>query len=170
MSLQSDLKGWDGKKADYLTEVYDRYSSQPDFLELLIVQMNASSLQSGATWLLKHHFDCGGEKLDAELATQLYKNLPALVLWDAKLHVLQVMQHMPIPGHQAAMTKAFVDQCLQDDVKFVRAWAYSGFWELARQHPRFRGQAEALLQNGLEQETAASIKARIRKCLKRGWK
>ncbi len=169
MTLLSELKGWDGKSADYLNSVYDRYSRQPDFLEMLIVWMNDPSLQSGSTWLLKHHFDCDGEPLEQELTIQLYKNLPALEQWDARLHILQIMQHVPAPGRQANAIKIFLNRCLQDENKFVRAWAYSGFWELAQQHSRFRHEVESLLHDGLEKESAASIKARIRKCLKRGF-
>ncbi len=169
MSLQSELKGWDGKSADNLKTIYDRYSNQTDFLDLLILWMNEPSLQSASSWLLKHHFDCHGGKLASTLTTQLYKNLSRLEHWDCKLHVLQVMPYAPIPTRQIARVKAFLDQCLRDENKFVRAWAYSGFWELARHHSRFRDEVETLLRNGLEQETAASIKARIRKSLNRSF-
>ncbi len=59
-------------------------------------------------------------------------------------------------------------KCLEDDNKFVRAWAYNGFYELAKQYPEYRTEAGQLFEMALRDE-AASVKARVRNVMKQGF-
>lgn len=169
MSLKTEVGQWDRKSKDFISEVFDRHRDQPGFLTDLAGMLDEAHLQSGATWLLKHHFDQGGEPFDTHLVTAIYRDTSALVHWDAKLHVLQCVAQMPVPVSEKPTVEAFVRHCLTDDAKFVRAWAYSGFCELARRFPEFRSEATHVLNEALSSETAASVLSRVRRELQRGY-
>jgi hypothetical protein len=79
------------------------------------------------------------------------------------------MDPLPIPKQQATKVEHFLNTCLTADHKFVRAWAYHGYHHLATSHPKYRDETTALLQDALETETAASVLARVRKLLKKGF-
>jgi len=55
----------------------------------------------------------------------------------------------------------FLERNLYDENKFLRAWSYNGFYELARQHNEYIDYAIEQLERG-ETDKAASVKARIR--------
>ena len=168
MSLDREIGLWDRKSRDFIADVFDRHHSRAGFLKDLVGMVDDGELQSGATWLLKHHFDKGGEALDESLMTAIYRKTPDLVHWDARLHVLQCMAQMPIPPAEQHTVETFVRQCLTDDAKFVRAWAYSGFCELARRFPQFQAEAVEILTEALSSETAGSVLSRVRRELQRG--
>jgi len=56
-----------------------------------------------------------------------------------------------------------------DEAKFVRAWAYGGFRELAAQHPKYQPEVSRTLEGALATETAASVLVQIRRARKRGF-
>ncbi|MEO9877417.1 MAG: hypothetical protein ABJM26_17340 [Anderseniella sp.] len=169
MSLEDELAQWDRKSKDFVSNVFDRHHNQPDFLTDLAGMLDDTHLQSGATWLLKHHLDQNGEPFDTHLVTAIYRNTCALVHWDAKLHVLQCIAQMPIPDSEMRIVEVFVRRCLIDDAKFVRAWAYSGFCELARRFPQFQAEATHVLNEALTNETAGSVLSRVRRELQHGF-
>ncbi len=55
----------------------------------------------------------------------------------------------------------FLERNLCDENKFLRAWSYNGFHELARQHREYIDYAIEQIERG-EADKAASVKARIR--------
>ena len=169
MTLKADIEGWDTKSRDAIARVYDKHVGDADFLVHVIALIGKAPTQVGATWLLKHSFDEGGVPLDAALASAAYSKVDGLVRWEAKLHILQCMERLPIPESRVRPVEQFLRDCLASEVKFVRAWAYSGFHELARQHPAFRAEASRLLADALETETAASVLARVRRKVKQGF-
>ncbi len=169
MSLEDELGQWDRKSKDFLASLFDRHNCQPGFLAGLVGMVDDPRLQSGATWLLKHHFDQGGEPLDDKLVSAVYNKTPMLVHWDAKLHVLQCIKQMPVPDSQMRTVEAFVRHCLADDARFVRAWAYSGFCELARRFPQYQAEATHVLNEARASETAGSVLSRVRRELRRGF-
>lgn len=168
-TLKADIDLWDGKSKDAIARVYQKHGGRADFLADVIALIAAEPTQIGATWLLKHYFDEGGPPLDATQAKAVYAKIGSLVHWEAKLHVLQCMEHMPIPKGQVKPVEKFLRVCLAGEAKFVRAWAYSGFHELARQHPEFRPEASRILADALETETAGSVLARIRRKVQQGF-
>ena len=95
--------------------------------------------------------------------------LPKQVRWDAKLHLLQCLPYWIVMETAVSTIHSFLHNCLKEQNKFVRAWAYSGFYELAKQHPHFRTETKNLLAQA-SQEEAASIKARIRQIYKKDGK
>ncbi|MDX1561315.1 MAG: hypothetical protein R3305_00215, partial [Gammaproteobacteria bacterium] len=158
MSLEQALAAWDGKTVAEIEAVYRRYEAEPGFVASVVDLVAKPGHQRGATWLLKHYVQ-RGEPLDTRLATRLYEATEHLEHWESRLHVLQCVAVMPIPRASRRSVEAFVRECLIDEIKFVRAWAYYGFYMLAVQYPEHREEAERILQLGMLDEPA-SVKAR----------
>lgn len=169
MSLSADIAKWDGKSKTAIVQIYNRYVARPDFLREVVEAFDNANLQSGATWLLKHHFDEGGDALDPQLVREVYRSTPSLVHWDAKLHILQCVEQLPIPRSELPVAEGFIRRCLKDDAKFVRAWAYSSFHELAVQFPEYRPEVSQMLADALATETAGSVLSRVRRKLRQGF-
>lgn len=168
MSIRQDIAAWDRKSADYLGKVYARHANASMFVPEILGLMQEEALQVGTTWLLKRYLDEYGH-LPPDVVDDVYASLPTAGHWETKLHVLQSIPNLPIPSGHKSRVEAFLRACLGDEKKFVRAWAYGGFYELARQYPEYRPEAEKLLENALREEPA-SVKARIRRVTKRGFR
>ena len=81
------------------------------------------------------------------------------------MHLLQCLPYLTIDTREVKQLEPFLRRCLQSENKFVRAWGYNGFNELALQHADFKPEVDSLLAAALEEE-APSVKARIRNILK----
>ena len=160
MSLEQKIANWDGKSKETITAIYERFENESAFAPTLVRLSGQSELERGATWLLKRYLESGGT-LSAKDVSQLLSALPASEDWEAKLHILQCLTLLRIADKDRTTVEAFVREGLDSDNKFVRAWAYSGFYELARQFRDYRDEAEQLLENAMSRE-APSVKARIR--------
>jgi len=95
----------------------------------------------------------------------VFQCLPDLIEWETKLHVLQCLSYLTVGKQDVPPLETFLRECLASENKFVRAWAYNGFYELSLQYPQFQVEVDQLLQQALEDE-AASVKARVRNILK----
>ena len=73
-----------------------------------------------------------------------------------------------IPRTHKKNVETFLRECLVNDTKFVRAWAYSGLYELAFQYPEYKEEAKQLFEMAMRDEPA-SVKSRIRKVMKEGF-
>jgi hypothetical protein len=62
----------------------------------------------------------------------------------------------------------FVRIKLSDPNKFVRAWAYKGFYELAKAFPEYQTEASQFFEMAMRDEPA-SVKTRVGKILKQGF-
>jgi|SRR5215470_10600820 len=91
----------------------------------------------------------------------IFDSLMELKHWESRLHICQMLSHLRIPRESAARVVCFLEQCLSEKNRFVRAWAYNGFYELARQHPEYREYFSEQLEVG-KRETSAAVRARIR--------
>ena len=151
-----------------LEEIYQNHHLESDFSATLIRYLSDSKQQKHASWLLKKHLETGFEP-DKTQRSEIYAQSSQLTDWEAKLHLLQSIRFIPISQDDKSIIDDFLRTCLSDKNKFVRAWAYSGFYELAVQHPEYRVEVEKFFQMALRDE-AASIKARIRNIMKTGAK
>lgn len=167
MSLEAELLAWDGKSAADGRAIHERCSSEPDYITELISLIGKDALRNGVTWLLKAALETGTviTQKDADI---LYNNLHVMNHWEQKLHVLQCIAFMPIGEDQKEKLERFLRQCLAHNNKFVRAWAYSGFYYLAKQHKEYREETRRLFKLALHDD-AASVKARARKLAKRSF-
>ena len=167
--LKEKLQSWDGKSAGAIKRIYGRFAAEPGFAERLIAMSADQTLETGATWLLKHHMEVTKRGLNPTLALKLAQTLPDLSGWEAKLHCLQILPYLALPGESTELVFRFVLACREDQNKFVRAWAYSGLHHLALAHPGFRTEVRALLENAVRTEQAALVKVRLRRALEQGF-
>jgi hypothetical protein len=165
MSLKSDIEAWDGQSAAALCRIHETHRDDPQLAPELVELIGSLRYRMAATRLLKRHLEAEIPLPDPHaVARELFARLDKLEHWECRLNVLQCLPHLPLDDDGVAAVEEFLRTCLADGNKFVRAWAYNGFHWLAGRHPRFAGEAAAILEAGLRDEEA-SIKARIRKCL-----
>ncbi len=167
MTLKHEIAAWNGKSSADIRAVYDRYEYQPSFLTDLIDYARSAQLQKGATWLIKRFAETT-DGIEKGVAQQILGVIPKLEGWEAKLHILQCLPHIPIPASRRKIVESFTRTCILDENKFVRAWSYGGFYELARYFPQYRQEAERIMEMGLVDEPA-SVQARIRKAQAQGF-
>ena len=165
MGLKNSLKQWNGKDTHKLAELYELKQSSNTFIDDLCECLKREETERGASWLLKYALEQNMVFSEAQ-QDFLIDALPDLMHWEAKLHILQSMPYMTFkPKHKAALTR-FIEMQLAHENKFVRAWAYSGLAVLRDTYHELAGECEMRLKHALENETAASVKARIRQVLK----
>jgi len=167
MVLAQDIEHWDGKSSSDFESTYYSYCDDATFTADLISLVKKESLQNGATWLIKQHFE-NQHSLDAKEIADIYTLLPTLVPWEAKLHILQCIPHMPIGVTEKRRVEIFLRQCLTDTNKFIRAWAYNGFYEISLQYPEYKIETQQFFEMAMRDE-APSVKARIRNILNKGF-
>jgi len=135
--LENALRSWDKKSADDISDVYLKFHVDSSFTSSLLSYLSKTDCQMAATWLLKHHFEQNAVQRQ-NVSLKVYEQLENLSDWQSKLHILQSMQYLSIPKRSVARVDVFVRQCLTDLNKFVRAWAYNGFYLLSRQYRRIK--------------------------------
>lgn len=165
MSLEQDIIGWDGASSNDIEVIYRRYGEDSFFLNEIIRFLNNKALQKAATWLLKRTFD-DQETIGQSEVKAVYDFLPGLEHWESKLHVLQCIPFMPVPISQKKVVEMFLRDCLADRNKFVRAWAYNGFYELSVQYPEYEKETKQIFDMAMRDESP-SVKARIRNVMKK---
>lgn len=131
---------------------------------VLLVSDEDERVQVGATWLLKRLAE-DGVSFKSEHLVVLCASLPDLSNWQSKLHFCQMLQHLRIPRESAGSVVSFLERNVRNENKFLRAWCYSGFYELAKQHGEYIQDALEQIDRG-ETDKAASVQARIRKIRK----
>ncbi|QDT42198.1 hypothetical protein Pan241w_22790 [Gimesia alba] len=164
MKIQQEIANWDGKSVEALQAIYDCHGLERGFGAALIPLLKEPGLERGASWLLKLYLEEGGVLSPTEVK-QVFQSLSEVKEWETALHLLQSLPYLTIGKRDVKQVEAFLRRCLTSENKFVRAWAYNGFYELALQHPQFKAETDQLLEQAIEDE-AASVKARVRNILK----
>ena len=164
MTLLEEIASWDNKSATALQSTYERHGDKEDFLATILDHIADVELQRAATWLLKRHLELGNS-LSPGGSRGILRALSDQEHWESKLHVLQCLPYLDIPEDESIGLEQFLDCCLESDNKFLRAWAYNGFNELALRFPRYREEVDRMLTRAGDSE-AASVRARIRNILK----
>ncbi len=164
MQLPQEIANWDGKSIEALQAIYDCRGLEEGFGAALIPLLKEPGLARGASWLLKRNLEEGSVLTSADVK-RVFQSLPDLVEWETQLHLRQSLSYLTIGKRDVKQVEAFLRRCRASENKFVRAWAYNGFYELSLQHPQFQAEADQLLAQALEDE-AASVKARVRNILK----
>ena len=167
MGFEKDIENWNGKSSTDIAAIYHRYVNCDDFIPNIIQFSRVNTLQIGATWLLKHHLE-NGHKIDASQSSEIFKLLHKLLHWESKLHILQCLPYLDIAKSKKKMLEHFLRDSLKDNNKFVRAWAYNGFYVLASQYPEYIEETKQFFEMAMRDE-AASVKARIRNIMKSGF-
>ena len=161
--LKQALLIWDRKQTEYLANIYHQYKSVDHFLNDLLEICSIREAHVPVTWIIKYQID-QKEELEDEVINRLLTFIPEFGEWEAKLHVLQILPSITIPPSFTTSLDDFIRECLEDQNKFVRAWAYQGMYELTKLVPAYRDELERRCVQALETESA-SIKVRVRKVL-----
>jgi len=166
MSIRKDLKSFDGRHTGSLEMILSKHPRRASLIGELVVLMADpdSNIQAGATWLLKRLVE-DEVRFKQEHLTVLFGALRELTSWISKLHVCQMLPRLAIPKESAGNVTWFLERNLEDENKFLRAWSYNGFYELARQHREYFDEAIKHVEMG-ETDRAASVQARIRRIRK----
>src|SRR3984893_3953700 len=162
MSIRDELKQFDGKHTDVLEGILSRHRPTNSFIRALVILVadKEPKIQTAATWLLKRLAE-NEVQFKAEHLMALFGSLSELTHWISKLHVCQMLQYVAIPKDSDRTVALFLERNLRDENKYLRAWSYNGFYELARRHEKYIAYALEQLERG-ETDKAASVKARIR--------
>ena len=164
-NLTADLGSWDGKSTAVLESIYERHAADGDFVPTILPHLADVNPQRAATWLLKRHLELGNSLSPAECRTVL-GSLASQQHWESRLHLLQCLPWLSVAEEDRDGLETFLDACVRSNRKFVRAWAYNGFNELALRFPQYREAVDEMLARASESE-AASVRARIRNLRKR---
>ena len=162
MSIRQELELFDGKHTDALERVLSSHRPTHSFIGSLITlaAVKEETIQTGATWLLKRLAENQVHFTQRTLIA-LFGSLQGLTHWLSKLHICQMLQYVDIPKDSTDNIVWFLERNLMDENKFLRAWSYNGFYELAKQNENYLAVAIDQLERG-ETDSAASVRARIR--------
>lgn len=167
MNIEKEILAWDGKSAGDITKIFHSRCDEPVFIGTLIKLMEVPACQKGATWLLKAWLD-SDQSITLKQASKIISHLGILEDWEAKLHILQCLPSLSIKPQQKLSVEKFLRTTLTDKNKFVRAWSYNGFYELAKKYPEYQDETKHFFEMAMRDE-AASVKARIRNLMKNGF-
>ncbi|MGE0104453.1 MAG: hypothetical protein AB7H86_19945 [Blastocatellales bacterium] len=162
MKLRQRIEEFDGKRIAPLERIMDEGPpSRTTLREAVSLAADPDvRIRTGATWLLKNWSENGVE-LTAQQTRALLATLPDLINWEARLHLCQMLPHISIPKSSVGTVIWFLETCQFDENKYLRAWAYNGFYELSRQYPAYNDYVRGILDQG-EAEKSAAVRARIR--------
>jgi hypothetical protein len=162
MLIRTELELFDGKHTDVLERILSRHRRTNSLIEslVLLVADKEPRIQAGATWLLKRLAE-NQVQFKSEHLIALFGSLSELTHWLPKLHVCQMLQYVVIPEESERSVAWFLERNLCDENKFLRAWSYNGFYELAKQRQGYFDFAMEQIEQG-EADKAASVKARVR--------
>lgn len=157
---------YDGKDTDSLAAIAARIEPSTAVLQSLceLVGSDDARIQSASSWLLRRYVSAGAI-LSQMQSVRALTVLTAGCHWEARLHVLQMMEDLTLPSSRAGQLWGALVEQTTDGNKFIRAWSYQGLAVIADQHPPYRERALNLLA-AVEQEEAASVRARIRRIRK----
>jgi len=161
MTLKEELALTDGDNGS-LELLLARHQSTRSFVNqlALVIAPDEPKLQIKATALLKRLAESGTKFTTQQLAA-IFDSLAEVTHWEAKLHLCQMLQHVRIPTGSETKVVWFLERCLLEENKFLRAWAYNGFYELAKQHHEYYDYANEQLARA-QKEKSAAVKARLR--------
>lgn len=162
--LSTQLRQWDGKSTQQIRQIYANHWDNADFLPELIDLLKETATQEGASWCIKHYLEKSGI-ITAEAINHILTRLETLESWQSQLHILQCLPYWQIPDESKLTLERFLRSGLIHNNKFVRAWSYGGFYQLSQQYPEYEKEAQEFIEMAMRDE-AASVKARIRQCLK----
>ncbi|MCG7872792.1 MAG: hypothetical protein N0C81_20330 [Candidatus Thiodiazotropha lotti] len=167
MNIRKGLEKWNGKSVDDISRLYGLNRTDEAFVNVVISLFKQPDCESGATWLLKRYLE-DHKRIDDSHLDEVFKSLAGLNHWQSKLHLLQCLSYFKISKSNKRRLELFLRECLTSSNKFVRAWAYNGFYELTIQHPQYMDETKSFFEMAMRDE-APSVKARIRNIMKQGF-
>ena len=153
---------YDGKSVAPFKRVAVRWDPTPSSMRQLIrlVASPDERVQVGATWVLKRWIET--DSGDPGPVTPMLLDLVEVEMaTDAKLHLLQLLQHLEIPRDREHDLYSACSQLLDHPNKFLRAWAFNGLGLVAIQNRDYRPRVEGLFAEA-ESTQPSSVMSRIR--------
>ena len=169
MILKEELERTDGDGGS-LELLLARHATRSFINQLVLLiapgepKVQIPKIQIKATALLKRLAE-SGTKFTTQQLVAIFDSLAEVTHWEAKLHLCQMLQHVRIPNGSETKVVWFLERCLSAENKFLRAWAYNGFYELAKQHREYYDYAIEQLERA-QKEKSAAVKARLRNITK----
>lgn len=170
MNILEELGRFDGRHVEPLAALGVRLLARGAGTDELIEIAGSPEerLQTAASWVLKWLQE-NRVVYPAERVRALLRLLGRVDAWEARLHLLQMLDGLEIPSRAARTLRETLTIYTRDSSKFVRAWSYSGLFVRANQHPRYRREVLVLLDEASNDE-AASVRARVRRIRRTvGW-
>ncbi|WP_299499053.1 hypothetical protein [uncultured Roseobacter sp.] len=161
--LVTALRGWDGRSADDITALYTQFHQNPGFVEELVLSCRAPETERAATWLIKHHLEQSAVQFSKETRQQYYQAARHLTHWEARLHVLQCMDHIAIPPDTVEAVWSFAQAAATSDRKLLQAWGLYGLARIAHQFPDYQPAALEVLAKAAQQHPKGAVAVRLRK-------
>lgn len=165
-ALVQALLDFNGKS----TEVLEQFAAAHQLEASLIADLcdfaggDDRNLQAASTWLLKHYGLTGADLSPGQTET-LLRLLLRETGWLPRLHVLQMMDALVVPGSLAAPLMAALEAQARGANTFIRAWSVQAAAALADQHLAYRERALDLLARAA-QDAKPSVQARLRRTRK----
>lgn len=148
---------------DELERFYCQNQQKVDFIDNLLELATLPESQKVTTWMIKRFLQDGNDIAPSQHAPIL-DLLQVVHHWEAKLHLLQILQYINIPKSRTEEIRILLMNWIVEKNKFLRAWAYHGLYYLQSGHPQYKEKIIPLL-NEVYPKEAPSVKARIRKLL-----
>jgi hypothetical protein len=167
LNLIESLQEFDGKRTSTLERLSVSMPRNDDSLTqlLAVAEHDDTTLQVGATWILKRWLEDGVPQIEKS-AADLVRLLKHATCWEVRLHLLQMLASMRIPARSMGSLKTLLPGLLVDENKLVRAWALSVLAEVADKSEASRADAISTIRHA-ENDDAASVRARVRQIQKR---
>ncbi|MEM7644862.1 MAG: hypothetical protein AAF366_20440 [Pseudomonadota bacterium] len=155
--LEAALLAYDGKTVSILSAVRSAHGADPDILSKLVTLCGHPDrlVSDGATWILKAELEAG-RGLDGRQTACLLAALPQLRGWQGRLHLCQIIPALTVTDAQRATLRDWLAPFLDHDRPLLRAWALDALCGVAD------GAEIAVLLDRMEQDPAASVRARVR--------
>ena len=164
-ALAEAIEAWDGKSKAAIVEVHNELSgADEDYLDILVDCIAEDDLSDGATWLLKHALENGTKVADLPDLSEALEAATHSARWPTQLHLLQVLPRLDLAGDLRQPAQGLVFTALGSKRAMVRAWAYAGADHLATTHADLRMRVMKILERARDEETAASVQARLKHC------
>lgn len=165
LALSQAIRSWDGKSKAEIKRVHDLLSDADDgYLSLLVTSMAEAALSDGASWLLKHALENGTDASDLPDIAPALEAAGRSSRWPTQLHILQILPYLDLSGALRPAAQGLVFGTMGSNRAMVRAWAYAGADQLAIDHADLRMRVMQILERAREEETAASVLARLSHC------
>jgi len=160
--LLEELRHFDGRALTVPGEIAARHKDRPGYLDGLIACAieDEPHISSGATWLIKHHFEDGGN-LSGKQTEKWIETFSGLPDWQAQLHFCQTLQYPNLGNIDCSRLVLFLEDLTGHKRPFLRAWAVDGLCRVAMAQEAYRATADQSVDQAMK-DSAASVRARAR--------
>ena len=170
MNITERLRQFDGRHVKPLEDLATQLLHVEGSVDELLALSNIADArtQTAATWILKRLQELG-IILTAAQTLSVFRLLRNVSGWEARLHLLQMLDSLEIPSRNSAQLLKLLAEFLDDENKLIRAWSYNGLFVVGEQHQKHR-RAIAVSLQAAQSDDAASVRARIRRiCRSSDW-